>query len=70
MAKRAIPIVAALGLLALMAAPVAAHDGGRAHRGANQYAVDYLVSDGGVPADRTDANLKNAWGLAALPTSP
>ena len=69
MAKRAIPIVAALGLLALMAAPVAAHDNG-AHRGANQYAVSYLVSDGGVPAARTDANLKNGWGLAALPTSP
>jgi uncharacterized protein (TIGR03118 family) len=71
MAKRAIPIVAALGLLALMAAPVAAHDNGRGHaRGANQYVVSYLESDGGVPAARTDPNLKNGWGLAALPTSP
>ena len=72
MAKRAIPLVAALGLLALMAAPVAAHDNGDRghHRGENEYVVTTLVSNGGVPAVRTDANLVNGWGLAALPTSP
>ena len=72
MAKRALPLVAALGLLALMAAPVAAHDNGDRgnHRGENEYVVTTLVSNGGVPATRTDANLVNGWGLAALPTSP
>jgi uncharacterized protein (TIGR03118 family) len=71
MAKRVIPLVAAVGLLALMAAPVAAHDNGdHRDRGENEYIVRTLVSDGGVPADRTDANLVNAWGLAASPTSP
>jgi uncharacterized protein (TIGR03118 family) len=29
-----------------------------------------LVSDGKVPAEHTDTNLQNAWGLAALPTTP
>lgn len=29
-----------------------------------------LVSDGFVPADHTDANLVNGWGIARLPTSP
>lgn len=29
-----------------------------------------LVSDGAVPAERTDANLVNGWGIARLPTSP
>jgi uncharacterized protein (TIGR03118 family) len=76
MAKRAIPIIAALGLLAVMAAPVAAHDNGpgdgqhHRHHGENEYAVTTLVSDVGVAPVRADANLVNAWGLAALPTSP
>jgi uncharacterized protein (TIGR03118 family) len=34
------------------------------------YAVRNLVSDGNVPAEQTDANLVNSWGLDALPTSP
>jgi uncharacterized protein (TIGR03118 family) len=72
MAKRAISMVAALGLLALMAAPVAAHDNGDGphDRGENEYLVTTLVSNGGVPAVRTDLKLVNGWGLAALPTSP
>jgi uncharacterized protein (TIGR03118 family) len=32
------------------------------------YAVHNLVSDGSVPADHLDANLKNAWGVAFNPT--
>lgn len=34
------------------------------------FVVRDLVSDGGVPAEHTDANLVNAWGLDALPTTP
>src|SRR5262249_58864096 len=30
----------------------------------NCYLQDNLVSNGGVPADRVDANLVNAWGLS------
>jgi len=32
------------------------------------YAVHNLVSDGSVPADHTDANLKNGWGVAFNPS--
>ena len=31
---------------------------------ANSYAVRNLVSDGGVPAEHRDDNLKNGWGIA------
>ena len=34
------------------------------------YTVHNLVSDGFVPADHTDADLVNGWGIAASPTSP
>jgi uncharacterized protein (TIGR03118 family) len=34
------------------------------------YVVHNLVSDGGIPADHTDPNLVNAWGLARSATSP
>src|SRR5512140_810457 len=43
-------------------------DGALRRRGA--YLRRDLVSDGGVPAEHTDPNLVNAWGLDALPTSP
>jgi uncharacterized protein (TIGR03118 family) len=36
----------------------------------NAYAVHNLVSDQAGRADQTDANVVNAWGLAALPTGP
>jgi uncharacterized protein (TIGR03118 family) len=36
----------------------------------NSYLVHNLVSDQAGVADQMDANLVNAWGLAALPTSP
>ena len=38
--------------------------------GGNSFTVHNLVSDGGVPADRTDPNLVNGWGLARSATSP
>jgi len=34
------------------------------------YSVHNLVSDGFVPADHSDSDLKNAWGLVFTPTSP
>src|SRR4051812_12778760 len=36
----------------------------------NAYVRHDLVSDQAGQADRTDPDLVNAWGLAALPTSP
>lgn len=37
---------------------------------ANSYQVHNLVSDGGVPADHRDDNLKNGWGVTLSATSP
>src|SRR3977135_1780545 len=34
------------------------------------YAVRNFVSDGGVPAEHRDDNLKNGWGIALSATSP
>ena len=34
------------------------------------YAQHNLVSDGFIPADHTDSNLVNAWGLVSGPTTP
>jgi uncharacterized protein (TIGR03118 family) len=36
----------------------------------NAYVQHNLVSDGFLPADHTDTNLVNAWGLTSLPGSP
>ncbi len=36
----------------------------------NAYSQDNLISDGAVPADVTDPNLKNSWGLAESTTGP
>jgi uncharacterized protein (TIGR03118 family) len=38
--------------------------------GGNFYQQRNLVSDGFVPADHTDANLVNPWGIVFSPTSP
>src|SRR5690349_22053177 len=39
--------------------------------GPSQFYLQHnLISDGSVPADLTDANLVNAWGLVAGPTTP
>jgi len=57
----------AVGMIAALtlAAPARADsDGSRAHSG---YTLRSLVSDGGVPAEHTDKNLKNGWGVAFNP---
>src|SRR5260221_13219969 len=36
----------------------------------NSYVVHNLVSDGSIPADHTDPNLVNAWGMSRSATSP
>jgi uncharacterized protein (TIGR03118 family) len=36
----------------------------------NSFTVHNLVSDGSVPADRTDPNLVNGWGITRGPTTP
>jgi len=58
--RRTVPSVfAALGLA--LALPL--------HAASNSYQVHNLVSDGGVPADHLDTNLKNGWGVAFNPTA-
>lgn len=39
-------------------------------RASSPYVVRSLVSDGSVPAEHVDANLKNPWGLAFNPMGP
>jgi uncharacterized protein (TIGR03118 family) len=40
-------------------------------RGASRdYVVDYLVSDGEIPSEQLDLELKNGWGLAASAAGP
>jgi uncharacterized protein (TIGR03118 family) len=56
------------GLGATIAAPLASASASAAP--ANTYVVHNLVSDGAHPADTTDPNLVNAWGLTAGPTTP
>jgi uncharacterized protein (TIGR03118 family) len=53
----ALPLVAALGCTAV-------------HAAALGYSQKNLVSDGAVPANVIDANLKNPWGISFSPTSP
>ena len=38
--------------------------------GGNAFTVQNLVSDGAVPADHTDPNLVNGWGITRGPTTP
>jgi uncharacterized protein (TIGR03118 family) len=57
-----------IGLGASIVAPLASVPASAAP--ANAYVVHNLVSDGVHPADTTDPNLVNAWGLTAGPTTP
>jgi uncharacterized protein (TIGR03118 family) len=66
MSRRLLALIASLGLFAVAALPVTA----RNINGINAYVVHNLVSDGGVPAERTDPNLVNGWGITAGPTTP
>ena len=46
------------------------HDGARADHDDFAYKQTNLVSDGAVPARITDPQLKNPWGIAAIPGAP
>jgi uncharacterized protein (TIGR03118 family) len=62
--RRILVFAAATGLLLAAALPVGAASPHSA------YDVHVLVSDGSEPADFTDSNLVNAWGLTRTATSP
>jgi uncharacterized protein (TIGR03118 family) len=67
MARRALVVVATLGLLAAIAVPAAV---ARNINADNLYGVHRLWSDQAGVAAGTDANLVNGWGIVASPTSP
>jgi uncharacterized protein (TIGR03118 family) len=54
--------------LSLIAASAAAHDNDHGHKHKQAYRNEVLVSNGVVPANFTDPNLANAWGVAFNPT--
>ena len=66
MARRALALVASLGLLIAVAVPAAA----RNINAQNLYTVHNLQSDVPGAAAATDPDLVNGWGLVASPTSP
>jgi uncharacterized protein (TIGR03118 family) len=73
MGKQAIRPNLAVVLLTAVAVALAAFlvvVGSTRAAGGNSFTVHNLVSDGGVPADRTDPNLVNGWGLSRSATSP
>jgi uncharacterized protein (TIGR03118 family) len=62
--RRLLVLAAALGLALTAAVPAVADSPHSA------YDTHVLVSDGGLPADRVDPNLVNAWGLTRTGGSP
>src|SRR2546423_14577472 len=66
MAKRIAALVAAVGLLGVVALPVAA----RNPNANNSYRVVNLVADRPGDAAATDPDLVNGWGITASPRSP
>jgi uncharacterized protein (TIGR03118 family) len=66
MARRALALVASLGLLIAVAVPAAA----RNDNSQNLYSVHNLQSDVPGAAAATDPDLVNGWGIVASPTSP
>jgi uncharacterized protein (TIGR03118 family) len=66
MAKRIAALLAAVGLLGVVAIPATARNA----NANNSYTVHNLVSDGSVPGTATDPDLVNAWGISASATSP
>ena len=66
MVRRVLPVLAALGLVVVAAAPASA----RNINATNAYAVHNLVSDNGAPGSIHDGNLVNGWGIVAGPTTP
>jgi uncharacterized protein (TIGR03118 family) len=57
-------------IVALLAAAIAAVAAQSARSAAGGYIITNLVSDGTIPAQHTDANLVNGWGITAGPTTP
>jgi uncharacterized protein (TIGR03118 family) len=62
---KAVRFINTMLFLALVASPAAY--AGDEHREARKYQQHNLVSDGFVPADNTDPNLVNAWGITFNP---
>jgi len=56
--------------VACVLATAACGDDHRGSTSTSRYATRVLVSDGAVPADHVDANLKNPWGIVFNPTGP
>jgi len=61
-ARHSVRLIVALALLSPLTAPLAWDK-------RNSYEQHNLVSDGFSPADHTDGNLKNAWGVAFNPNA-
>ena len=73
MATRWKSVVPVLGSLVLVSAAVTAgarDDDRNGDLRPQAYSNHVLVSDGNVPADFTDANLVNGWGVAFNPNGP
>jgi uncharacterized protein (TIGR03118 family) len=66
MAKRVLALMASIGLLVVLAVPVAAQNS----NSINAYTVHNLQSDVPGAADQTDPDLVNGWGIAASGSSP
>jgi uncharacterized protein (TIGR03118 family) len=66
MARRALALIASLGLLLAIALPVAAKN----IHAQNEYNVNRLFADTAGAAAQVDPNLVNGWGIVASPTSP
>lgn len=62
------PGLIAMSILALRLPASAAPISPRA--ASKDYQVDFLVSDGSIPTEHLDQNLRNGWGIAASPTGP
>ena len=58
------------GALVTVSSKLAAGPAASAAGDSQFYAQHNLISDGSIPADHTDSNLVNAWGLVAGPTTP
>jgi uncharacterized protein (TIGR03118 family) len=66
MARRALALIASIGLLLAMTIPATA----RNVNADNLYTVHRLFSDVAGAADHQDSDLVNGWGIVASPTSP
>ena len=60
--------IACAAFTLVTSATLAHDDPGRGHHSSSSYASEVLVSNGALPANFTDPNLINAWGVAFNPT--